>query len=719
MRIKISALVFGLAFCFIFGFSSLFADGLIIVDPPRVLPHRHPRPEALTVKYHRVQINIENGIATTSIDQVFVNNYDVDLEGTYMFPLPEDATISNFTMYIDGKKISGEILDKDRAREIYEDIVRRMKDPALLEYVGRNMFKVRVYPIPKHGEKRIELVYQETLKYDAGIYKYVYPLNTEKFSPKPLEEVAISANIRSKIPIKSVYSPSHEVDAKIEKLTARCGYEAKNVKPDKDFVLYYTVSEKDVGLNLLSYRKENDDGYFMLLLSPGELAGKNIDKDITFVLDVSGSMSGDKIGQAKEALRFCINSLSKGDRFNIVSFATNVNQYKESLVPTDSGNIRGALNFIDKLVASGGTDINGALLSALKMAAALEGKQTRSGTRPKMIVFLTDGQPTVGVTEMESILKNLEDANTTKSRLFVFGVGSDVNTHLLDRISETHRGANEYVVPQENIEIKVSSFYRKISEPILTDVSLDFGKIKAKELYPFTLPDIFKGTQLVLLGRYEGHGPTAIKLTGYVNGKEQQFIYEDSFPFENTKNDFIPRIWATRKIGYLTSEIRLKGENKELIDEIIKLSKEYGIMTQYTSFLVLEKDEDYRRWGIRPSEVPVMREEGKMHSLSMKQMTGARSVSSSMEISGLKDELVVKEPMRMTVKYIGMKTFYLQEDGFWMDSKFNENLKVKEIKYFSEEYFKLLKEKPELGRYFAVGEKVVVVLDGICYRITE
>lgn len=723
MKIKVLISVVVLGLCLFFSSTNAFADGLIIVDPPGVLHRPSPKPEALSVKYHRVQVNIENGIATTSIDQVFINNYDVDLEGTYMFPLPEDAAISNFTMYVDGKKMSGEILDKDRARQIYEDIVRRMKDPALLEYVGRNMFKVRVYPIPKHGEKRIELVYQETLKYDAGIYKYVYPLNTEKFSPKPLEEVAISANIKSKIPVKSVYSPSHEVDVKIENFGATCGYEAKNVKPDKDFVLYYTVSEKDMGLNLLSYRTGNDDGYFMMLLSPGDLKEKVVSsKDIVFVLDISGSMSGDKIRQAKEALRFCVNNLGKGDRFNIISFATSVNKYKDNLVSVDSKSINGALEFIDNLSASGGTDINDALLSALKMITDSE--------KPKMIIFLTDGQPTVGVTDIKDILKNLENSNTAETRVFVFGVGNDVNTHLLDRISETHRGLTEYVVPREDIEIKVSSFYRKVSEPILANISLDFGKIRTKEIYPVTLPDIFKGTQLVLFGRYapnqsdvtsdgSGYGSTAIKLTGYVNGKKKEIIYEGDFPSDNSENDFIPRIWATRKIGYLMNEIRLKGENKELIDEIVKLSKEYGIMTQYTSFLILEKDEDYARWGIRSNEAPKMREEGKLSMDAMKQTTGARSVSSSMDISDLKGQLVVKEPVRMTIKHVGAKTFYQQENSSWMDSKFNENLKVKEIKHFSEEYFDILKQNPGLGKYFAVGAKVVVVLDGICYRIIE
>lgn len=712
MKTKILICGVALACSLIFGLSNAFADGVIIVERP-VAPHiipSHSTLEALSVKYHRVQIDIENQIATTSIDQVFRNDYDVDLEGTYIFPLPEDATITDFAMYIDGKRTSGEILDKDKARKIYEDIVRRMKDPGLLEYVGRNMFKVRVYPIPKHGEKRIELVYQETLKYDAGVYRYVYPLDTERFSPKPLEEVTISVNVKSKAPIKSLYSPSHEVDTKVEQFQASCGYEAKNVKPDKDFVLYYTVSEKDIGLNLLSFRQPGEDGYFLMLLSPGQLEGRTIDKDIVFILDTSGSMSGDKIKQAKDALHFCINALGKGDKFNVISFATGVNLYKDNLITANGKNIKGALGFVDKFEARGGTNINDALLSSLKMFT--------DSKKPRMIVFLTDGEPTVGVTDIKNIIKNLGDENKAKTRIFVFGVGDDVNSHLLDKIAEVHRGVSEYVVPQENIEVKVSSFYRKISEPILADITLNFGKIKTREIYPLTLPDIFKGTQLVLLGRYEGDGSTAITLTGYVNGKEKEFVYEDKFPKENKENDFIPRIWATRKIGYLMSEIRLKGENKELIDEIVKLSKEYGIMTPYTSFLILEKEKDYAQWGIRPAESRAMKTAGKSYKEAMKRPVGRDAVSSAKHISALKDEETAKRPTLETIKYVGDKTFYLR-DNIWVDSKYKEGIKVRKMKYLSEKYFDILRRKPKLGKYFAIAKNIIVIYEKECYQITQ
>lgn len=715
-KIRVKTLIHGitLMFSLFFCLNTASPDGLIIIErppaPPDFSTHAVPPPVPLTVKYHRVRVQIDNQVAVTSIDQVFKNEYDVDLEGTYIFPLPGDASITDFAMYIDGTRISGEILDKDEARKVYEDIVRRMKDPGLLEYVGRNMFRARVYPVPKHGETRIEIKYTQTLKYVSGICKYVYPLNTERFSPKPLEEVTISAEVKSKVPIKSIYSPSHRVDIIMKQFQADVSYEEKHVKPDRDFILYYTVSEKDLGLNLLCYKNPAEDGYFLMLLSPGQLEGRTINKDIIFVLDTSGSMNGDKIRQAKDALRFCINNLRKGDRFNVIGFATGVIPYKHALTEVNEKSVNGALSFIDDFDAKGGTNINDALKSALRMF-------TGSG-RPGMVVFLTDGEPTVGETGMKSILKNIEGANKTGARIFVFGVGYDVNSHLLDKIAETHRGLSEYVVPDENIEVKVSSFFSKISEPVLAETALNFGKIKTGEIYPLIMPDIFKGTQLVLLGRYKNDGASAITLKGHVNGREQKFVYEGRFPDNDIENDFIPRIWASRKIGYLLSEVRLNGENRELIDEIVRLSKKYGIMTPYTSLLILEEETDYEEWGIRAEEAPAMKAEGERYKKAMESTSGGGAVSSAMDIMALKDTETADSPGLETVKHVGDKTFYLR-NGVWVDSNYKKGTRVKDIKYLSKKYFDLLKIKPELGRYFAAAKNIMIVIDSKCYRITE
>ena len=709
-----------------------FADGFIVIpEPPRGRPFI-----PLSIKYHHVEVEIDNQVATTKVDQVFINENDRDLEGIYIFPIPEGASISDFAMYVDGERVSSEVLEKKKARKIYEDIVRRMKDPALLEYMGRGAFKASVYPIPARGEKRIQLEYSEMLKYDSGLCKYVYPLNTEKFSAKPISSVSVSVKLKSKKAIKTVYSPSHEVDIHREDdHNAKLGYEASNVKPDQDLVVYYTVSDKYFGLNLLTHREEDEDGFFLLLIAPKYEIDSDevIEKDIIFVLDKSGSMKGEKIQQAKGALKFCINSLNKGDRFGIISFSTDVEELDSSLLKATEKNVKKALKFIDDLTAKGGTNINDALQTALKKEPDRE--------RPRMVAFLTDGLPTVGERNVEAILKNAEKARTDSARLFTFGVGYDVNTHFLDKLADNSGGAPQYVEPSEDIEVAVSLFYNKISEPVLSDLELDTGGIKVKEVYPRSLPDLFKGSQLVVMGRYDGKGETDISLEGHISGKTHIYKNKADFLGKSSANNFIPRLWAQRKVGYLLDEIRSHGEDDELKDEIIHLSKKYGIITPYTSFLVLPDAE--------AEAVPVAmrgaarRDAFDKASTSLKMEEGRQAVSASKSLARLKEAKAAPAPMVTSkpqsadhsfgivggavrsaqtryaeVKYIGKKTFFLK-NGFWTDSEYETEMKTTKIIYGSDEYFRLLSGKPELGKYLALSKKIIVCYKDKCYKIEE
>lgn len=672
---------------------SLFADGFIIPRPTPGIPPLY----ALAIKYHKVNVGIDNQIANTKIDQVFLNEYDRELEGTYVFPLPEEASISNFSMWVEGKKREGEILGKEEARRYYEDFLRRAKDPALLEYINRRTFKARVYPIPAHGKRRINIAYSEILKSEANLIRYVYPLDTERFTTKPLNEVTISIRISSNTPIKNVYSPTHEINViREDEHNVRVSYEATDVIPSKDFILYYSLSEEDFGINLLTYKEKDKDGFFTLLLTPKlEEETKAIPKDITFVLDISGSMAGTKIEQVKDALRFCLNSLNPNDRFSIIAFNDAINIFAKELVKTSRK--KEAINFVDALIARGGTDIDRALSEALSLK--------RDDARPYLILFLTDGVPTSGETNYATIINNIKAENKINARIFVFGVGNDVNTYLLDNISQKNGGVSEYVAPDENIEIKVSSLYQKISTPILTNLEMDFGTIQVSDIYPKELPDVFRGSQLVLLGRYKGSGNTRITLRGKKESKEKVYFYDAEFPSEAIQHDFIPRIWATRKVGYLLDEIRLHGENKELIEEIVNLSKEYGIMTPYTSFIVKEE--------LTPGEVTYK-------SLKMPRpltATGAKAIKVSQYTRNMKEVSVPKEEIE-SVRAIGSRTFILR-DKIWTESTYTKVTKTLDIKYLSNAYFKILSNKPEIGKYLALGKNIILLVNNVWIKIGE
>jgi len=671
-------------------------------------------------------------VATTRVDQVFVNESPWELEGTYIFPLPEEAAVSEFAMYVDGQKVEARVLEKDEARQIYEDIVRQRRDPALLEYVGRNAFQARVYPIPAHGEKRVELEYSEVLPMDQGLVRYLYPLNTEKFSSRPIEDVSVSVELHSKEAIKAIYSPSHDIAVDRQgDYSARIGYEDYDVKPDRDFELYYSISEEDFGLNLVSYRQRGEDGFFLLLVAPRLAVDERevIARDVIFVLDTSGSMRGEKLEQAQDALEFVLDELNEQDHFNIVTFSTGVRRYDDRLRPADER--EDARRFVRNLTASGGTDINRALLEALDQV---------DEERPTILIFLTDGLATEGEIETDRILDNVDDAAPGNVRIFAFGVGDDVNTVLLDTMAQAHRGTSAYVRPGEDIDEEVSAFYAKVSTPLLSDIELDFGGIRVEDTYPYPLPDLFAGTQLVLVGRYREGGDTTITLEGQVNDRRQSLEYEDVH-FRDTGGDdgstglttsFIPRLWATRKIGYLLSQIRLHGESRELVDEIVDLSVRYGIITPYTSFLVDETED-------------VLSEEGRdrvaeqqyqaMATATPAPAYGAGAVDKSEAESGLRGAQAVPMapaaipsegdrgggdvPVREVVKYVGDKTFVLHDD-VWMDTAYDvDKMTTTRISFGSDNYFELLAAWPEWGKYFALGTHVIVVLEGTAYEVVE
>jgi len=690
----------------------VFADGIIIPEPPICMDcpvPPPPEPVWLTIKYHRVNVTIKDQVAVTHVDQVFVNESRWQIEGTYVFPLPADAAVSDFSMWVDGQKYEGELLDRDQARRIYEEIVRQRRDPALLEYVDRGAFRVSIFPIPPGAERRVELAYSQVLPMDGGLVRYTYPLNTERFSARPLEDVAVSVSLESPDPIKAIYSPSHKVDVERDgEYRARVGYEERDVLPDQDFELVYTVSPEDVGLGLLSYKDGAADGFFLMLLAPKVEVDPLtvIEKDVLLILDTSGSMEGEKLEQAQEALIYVLNHLNEGDRFNITDFSTGVRQFARNPQPTSQS--REAAAWVRDLTANGGTDINRALLETLSGV---------DSERPTIVVFLTDGQPTEGEVETERILANVIEATRSNVRLFAFGVGNDVNTILLDTLAQEQRGASAYVRPGERIDETISAFYAKVSLPLLADVNIEVDGVYVEELYPYPLPDLFAGTQLVIVGRYREGGPAMVWLDGQVNGQAQRFAFEGFF--ETSGGDrFIPRLWATRKIGYLLNQIRLHGESQELVDEIVELSVRYGIVTPYTSYLVQEDADVLTREG----RADLAFRELENLAAAPSATAGAQAVEEAVHKAAIESAEFAEAPgeeAAEVVKIVGDKTF-VNRKGVWTDTTFDpSSFTTSKIGFGGDAYFDLLAARPELGAYFALGDRVIVKVDGVVYEVAE
>ncbi len=719
-----------------------------------MIPVKHGLPP-LAIKYQRVSVEIDNQVARTTVAQSFLNGTNRQLEATYVFPLPKDASVSDFTMLVNGKEIKGELLDATQARKIYQDIVNRMKDPGLLEYLGNNLFKASVFPIPPNGEQKIELKYSQIVERDAGICRYTYPLKVDDKSSRTLEDFSVGVTIRSKEAIKTVYSPTHKIGVtKKDDHTAVVGFEQGQAQLDKDFVLYYALSDKDFGLNLLAHRQKGEDGYFMVLISPRtEIKPEAIlAKDICFVIDSSGSMQGPKIKQAKDALKYCVENLHARDRFNIIRFSTAVDPFEDKLIDASKENIERAVKFIGGIGAVGGTNIDGALQEALAPKS--------DPKRPYLVIFLTDGLPTQGnTTDPKQIVQNCKAKTAGNTRIFCFGVGNDVNTHLLDSLSGMSRGLTTYVRPGEDIEMKVSTFHDKANYPVMAELSLHSGKVKLRDMYPQTPPDLFKGSQLIVLGRYREDGNVAVSLKGTINGKEKEFVYEASFPGTTDDNGFIPRLWATRKVGYLLDQIRLHGEKPELRQEVVSLAKKFGIVTPYTSYLIVPDRPIAMRPRLGPALRPaITRAEAAALSGSMmrdgdRSITrehfnrargmGGKAPSKPADAAELSPSVVADAHRRMSkqsgkesvdfaqtlselksarteggrklasgMRLIGAKTFYLVE-GVWTDETVDDKAEKIEIKFGSDAYLAIIEAAPaEYKPWLMLGEKVMVMLPG-------
>jgi Ca-activated chloride channel family protein len=759
-RLSIFALV-GLVFGALIG----HAQGIIIPRPcPRPIIHCPQPPQVprlpLRIKSIHISTKINDQVAVTHIEQIFENDTPYTLEGVYFFPLPESVSITEFAMWDGDKRLLGEARSRDEARRIYNEIVRARRDPALLEYAGKNLFQASVFPIAPHSDKKIELTYSQVLRNESGTVAYRYPLGTgwqangwftgpprpipfplpvpiprPRYEPEnqvptqsqnPVRAGRISAEVEitSRTAIKSVYSPTHEIDVKRDgERKARVSFEVRATASSPDFRLFYTLSDKEFGLSLLTHREPGKDGFFMLLVSPkAELEEKDVSaKDVVFVLDTSGSMAEEgKMEKARAALRFGVNSLDARDRFNIVSFAGEEHLLTERMIAADEGGKRQAREFIERMKAAGGTNINDALLAAIK--------QLQVGERPQMIVLITDGQPTVGITQSNKIMSNAKEANKINARLFTFGVGYDVNTVLLDGLANENRGTVGYIEPNEDIEVKVSDFFAKINHPVLNDVKIDWGGVQTDLVYPRTLPDIFHGSQLVLIGRYRSSA-RRLTLTGKVNGRERRFVYDDlQFPDKHHENEFLPHLWAMRRVGHLLDQIRANGESKELRDEIIDLGTRYGIVTPYTSYLVLEPGASRTDLNMSPRPVtPRAPGTGGIRMSESVDEVSAVSGRAAVKRSRLKSELKDADKVVpasaspvSTMRQVAGKTFYLINE-VWTDSLFKEDekLPVVKLKFGEDEYFNLIGREPKLADYFALGQRVVVVWEGKVYRVEE
>jgi Ca-activated chloride channel family protein len=687
------------------------AQGMLVPTDPSIGP--------LGLKHHRVDIQVHDATAVTKIEQVFNNHTGRPLEATFFFPTPADAVITDFRLMVNGEMKKGEVVDKDEANRIYTDIVRRLQDPGIVDWMSPTLFKARIFPVPANGNQKVEVTYTSVMPFLDGTYKLAYPLKTPEKAWATLEDFTLTTRIEQSVPLKAVYSPTHRIAvSRRGDHQATVGFEEDKVRLDRDFLLYLGVSKQDIGLHVLTHQKPGESGYFMLMAAPKEVFSSTEiqGKAISFVLDTSGSMQGAKMEHAKKALLWTLDRLGSDDRFNVIRFSSDVERLGNELVAASSQNIERAKAFVSEFEATGGTAIDDALREALN-------QEVRGANH--LVFFITDGRPTIGETDTKAILANAGRHNQKGARIFALGIGDDLNTHLLDQLALAHGGASHYVKPSEDIQTHVAALYNQIAFPVLSDLKLDISAVKTFATLPSRLPDLFKGSQLVLFGRFRGEGDALIRLSGRMGGQEKRYDFEASFG-QDSDHPFIEELWAHRQVGFLLDQIRLHGETQALKEEVVQLAKQYGIVTPYTSYLVVEgtipsdpapilqrRTEDAPRASAgMPAQAPEAREqmirEAAKAGADFGKAEGAGGVRDAKVLEEYKDKSVVDEDMR-GLRRASDRVFRFR-DSRWTDEAYQTSLPTLRIAPYSAAWLAVAKAHPKLRPALALGERVVVVI---------
>jgi Ca-activated chloride channel homolog len=564
--------------------SSVFAIGAIFSRPL----WSSQTYDKMWIKTVDATTTIEGQIAVTQVHQVFRNEMNATVEAVWMFPLPENAVVVELFYKFNGQWYEGAIRERAEARAAYEERIRWNLDPALLEYMGDNLYRLSVAPINALSDVETKITYVEMLPYEFGTVDFEFKLSAVGMSPKPLQRVSFNGLFTSDNPYKSFESPSHggttamgitqNGDAEYSVV-----FGDESFMPDRDLSIQFETQRDEVDVNVIRYTPTptdsiGEDSYYAVWITPPDDLGENeiIPKKIVFTADVSSSMEGERIEQLKQSLHEFLKYLQPEDKFNIVTFGTSVTSFKPDLVRATPENLEDSGAFVTDIGALGLTDINGALQTSLT--------QSFSDDYANMIVFLTDGYPTWGETWVPNIVTNVNNANTQNVRLFSFGVGENVSKPLLVQIAVENGGYAEFIEQDDDIATIIGNHFRRISKPVLTDLDIRIEGLVTSDKFPRPLADLFWGSQVMQMGIYKNSGTLPVYLSASIG--DTRFSFESFEDFSNVPGGhrFIPRLWAKAKIDYLLDQISIYGERDELVNQVIELSLKFQILTPYTAF---------------------------------------------------------------------------------------------------------------------------------------
>jgi Ca-activated chloride channel family protein len=684
------------------------------------------------VEYHHVRVTIQDSIARTRVDQRFTNPYSEAIGTRYVFPLPPLASIRDFQIELDGRTVAVEKLDAIESELYFRDAVVNQRDPSLLQFYGWEAYAVDL-TLPPFSSTTMVLEYNEIIPSQGDLFRYFYTLATERYSIELLQEVSVIVDVLAEGGVAAVYSPSHPMT--IERIGSghiRATYHGENILPTENFELYYTMTDQPFGAALFTHadREREGEGHFLILLSPSSTVDTQgaMPKDIVFVIDRSGSMAGEKIEQAKNALQYILGKLGEADRFAVVSFDDIIESQSATLQRITDRTIQDARSYVARLYDRGNTDIDSALHLGLTLI-------DRAGFRPdasRMIVFLTDGLPTAGVTDERAIVDRVRRANDAiGASLHVFGVGYDVNTHLLDDIASQNHGTVTYVQPGESLEGVLTSFYEVIANPLLTDLELRYEGFTVEDVYPRQLPDLYFGSSLTVTGHYTGlqSDEVNIRLFGRLAGEPTFQVFDFSVDDES-ENPFVPRLWATRRIGDLLDELRVHGEEDPLVEEIRSLGLRYGIVTPYTIDII-----QGQLGGVSSNETMMLYHQDldgdgvpDINKVSGEATVGARAQNLAYQQAMQSNQAIGSNVSNNGDKSVAQVGYYALDLDLYITRGLDLNLSVDEdwladnvnqvIRFGSEEYFEMAKD-PSANQILQAGPNVILEYNGQIVAVQE
>jgi len=731
--------------------AALGAQGLIIPRCPRPMPgsELECRPGGQQIARTRsdVKVELRDRVLRYEVEERFVNRGGMVGEADYVFPLPKNAAFRDLKLSIDGELVAGETMNATDARRIYEDIVRSQRDPALVEWMGHGMLRTRIFPIQPGEERRIVVRYESVADREGDAVRVDYfrgtglsavgsrqtTLDGTSREPRAESRVNFALTYRAGGELGEAYSPTHELD--IERAGVRRDVHIRSGGPDIT-VLVTMRRTRAASIAMLPHSQRGDPGYALITVTPpADVAANRLPRDVTFVIDVSGSMSGKKLEQARAAGHQLLGTLSSQDRFRVIDFATDVRSFRDEFVFATDANVRAARRYIDDLDATGSTNISGALEEALRAerdnCRSLADARDDCVNRIPIVLFMTDGAPTVGDRDPASIAARAARMRRG-ARVFTFGVGADLNVGLIEQLALEGRGTAHFVRPDESVERAVELVASRLRQPLLTDVRVEVqgGDVRLTQLYPSGAQDIFAGQDLVLLARYSGNGSANVTVRGMAGGREVQWSALRNFPREERENAFVPRLWATQRVGWLSAEKRKNGGSREIDDEIRRLGERFGIPTEFTSYLVLE-----------PGMVATAPQRGRLQDMRGAGATGAVQGSAGAMAPGspppaaVQFERAREASQQRAAKSLAAADAAVAESGDvarragnrmftrdgerWIDSRLKPELRVYKVKAYSAAYFTLLEKLPDLRESLAIGDRVVVAGRAAAVEIVE